>query len=152
MDTIKFKKLDEEAVIPTRAYNTDAGLDLYALDDSEIPPSEISKNFVGVNIGRKKIRTGIAVEIPTGYAGFVKGRSGMAFNSDIVCFEGTIDSSYRDEVGVLLYNFTGRPLLIRKGDRVAQLVITKCELPKPVDANELGFGERGENGFGSSGR
>jgi dUTP pyrophosphatase len=153
MDVLKFKRInDEEGVLPKRNNADDAGLDLYASADVEIPPSEIDKSFVGVTIGRAKIPTSIAVDIPTGYEGTIKGRSGLAFNKDIICFEGTIDAPYRGELGILLYNLTGRPYQIKKGDRIAQLVISKCELPTPEWADELSVGARGEDGFGHSGR
>jgi dUTP pyrophosphatase len=152
MDTIKFKRLDDEAILPTRNENDDAGLDIYALKDVEIPPSEVDKSFVGVKIGRAIIPTGIAVDLVKGRYGKISGRSGMAFNQDIICFEGTIDASYRGEIGVLLYNMTGRPYQVRKGDRVAQFVINKCDLPTPEWSDELSFGARGDNGFGNSGR
>lgn len=154
MDVLKFKRLhdDIEAILPTRNEKDDAGLDLYALEDTEIPPSEIDRNLVGVRIGRARVPTGIAVEIPVGYDGKIRGRSGLAFNNDVICFEGTIDSSYRGELGVLLYNLTGRPYFVKKGDRVAQLVINKCELPDAQWADELSYGARGEGGFGHSGR
>ncbi len=152
MDILKFKKLHDDAVLPTRNNEDDAGLDVYALEDVEIPPSEVDSNFVAVRIGRAIVPTGIAVDIPTGYDGKIKGRSGLAFNHNIICFEGTIDSSYRGELGVLLYNLTGRPYFVRKGDRVAQLVINRCELWKSEWVDELSFGARGECGFGHSGR
>lgn len=152
MEVLKFKRLHEDAILPTRNNEDDAGLDLYAVEDIEIPPSEVDNSFVGVRIGRAKVPTGIAVDIRTGFDGKIKGRSGLAFNKDIICFEGTIDAPYRGELGVLLYNLTGRPYQVRKGDRVAQLVINPCELPKPEWADELSFGIRGEDGFGDSGR
>lgn len=152
MQTLKVKRLHEDAIVPTRNVKTDSGLDLYATEDIEIDASKVSNNFIGVNIGRAKIATGIAVEIEPGYEGKIQGRSGLAFNKDVICFEGTIDSSYRGEIGVLLYNMTSRPYQIRKGDRVAQLVIKKCELPIPVEVSELSDSDRGTDGFGSSGR
>lgn len=152
MDVLKFKRLHDDAILPTRNEDGDAGLDIYALEDVEIPPCEVNKNFVGVRIGRARIPTGIAVEIPMRYEGKVRSRSGLGFNEDIVCFGGTIDSPYRGELGVLLYNFTDRSYFVRKGDRVAQLIINKCELPKSEWSDELSIGSRGDNGFGSSGR
>lgn len=152
MDVLKFKKLHEDAILPTRNKEDDAGLDIYAVEDVEIPPSEIDRNMVGVRIGRARVQTGIAVEIPKRYYGKVTGRSGLAFEDDIICFVGTVDSPYRGEVGVLLYNLTGRPYFVRKGDRVAQLVIERCELPTPEWSDELSVGSRGEDGYGSSGR
>lgn len=152
MNVLKFKRLHEDAILPTRNNEDDAGLDIYALEDIEIPPSEVDKSFVGVRIGQAKVPTGISVEIPKGRYGKISGRSGLAFNEHIISFEGTIDSSYVGELGVLLYNMTGRPYQVRKGDRVAQLVINKCEFPAPEWVDELNSGSRGDNGFGSSGR
>jgi dUTP pyrophosphatase len=154
MDVIKFKRFQDnpDATLPTRNEDDDAGLDIYASEDVEIPSCQIDRNMVGVKIGRSKIPTGITVEIPTGRRGKIVGRSGLAFNHDIICFEGTIDASYRGELGVLLYNMTGRPYFVRKGDRIAQLVITKCDLPKAEWADDLTIGARGTNGFGHSGR
>lgn len=149
---LKFKKLHDDAILPKRNNADDAGLDIYAVEDVEIPPSEIDRNLVGVKIGRAKIPTGIAVEIPTGCYGKTVGRSGLAFKKDIICFEGTIDSPYRGELGILLFNLTGRPYFVRKGDRIAQLVISQCDFPKPIWADELSISDRGEDGFGNSGR
>lgn len=152
MNVLKFKRLREDAILPTRNKEDDAGLDLYAVEDIEIPPSEVDKSFVGVRIGRATISTGVAVEIPKGRDGKIRGRSGLAFNEDIISFEGTIDPSYRGELGVRLYNLTGRPYQVRKGDRIAQLVINRCELPEPEWADDLSFGSRGSDGYGSSGK
>jgi dUTP pyrophosphatase len=152
MSVLKIKRLHDDAILPTRNNEDDAGLDIYALKDVEIPPSEVDKSFVGVRIGRALILTGVIVEITKGRYGKIVGRPGLAFNNDIICFEGTIDSSYRGELCVLLYNLTGRSYFVRKGDRIAQLVIKNCELPKPIWADELSIGSRGEDGLGSSGR
>jgi dUTP pyrophosphatase len=152
MYDLEFNKRHEDAILPKRNNTDDAGLDIYAVEDVEIPPSEIDRNMIGVKIGRARIPTGIAVKIPTGRYGKIVGRSGLAFNDDIICFEGTIDSQYRGELGVLLFNLTGRPYFVRKGDRVAQLVITQCDLPKPAWVDDLGITNRGEDGFGESGR
>lgn len=152
METLNFKRLHEGAILPTRNNDTDAGLDLYASEDVEIDAVKVSNNFIRVNIGSAKIETGIAVEIPKGYFGKVVGRSGLSFNHNILCSEGTIDAPYRGELKVLLYNLSSRPYQIRKGDRIAQLVISKCELPIPVEVNELSDSNRGADGFGDSGR
>ena len=170
MNTIKFKKLHPDAIIPTRANPTDAGLDIYALEDIIIPPTEsvrsatfkkllnnpdkpyVLERYRFIKIGQAKIPTGLAVEIPQGYYGKVASRSGLAFKSGIVAFDGTIDSSYRGEIGVLLYNTTDKPYQVRKGDRIAQLIILPCALLDPVEVFELSESDRGTNGFGSSGR
>lgn len=151
MEILKVKRLNENATIPTRKYRTDAGLDLYASEDIEIESSKVANNFIGVKIGSATILTGIAVQIKEGYSGKIVGRSGLAFDKNILCSEGTIDI-YRGELKVKLYNLAARPYQIRKGDRIAQLVITKCELPTVVEVDELDDSDRGTDGFGSSGR
>lgn len=164
MNQIKFKRVHPDAILPTRANPMDAGLDLYALEDVEIPPTmtgiegRLSRYNNGLlphlptEIGQAKIRTGIAVEIPQGHYGKVSSRSGFAFNHGVFSFDGTVDASYRGEVGVLLYNTTDRAYHVHKGDRVAQLLIIPCAILKPVEANTLSETERGKDGFGSSGR
>lgn len=155
---IRFKKLHPDAIIPTRANPGDAGLDLYAVEDVEIPASMLyttisrTEVFDGVKIGQKRIPTGIAVEIPYGYYGKVSSRSGLAFKSGIFGFDGTVDAGYRSEIGVLLYNTTDRPYHVKKGDRVAQLLIIPCSILEPVEVDELSDSERSTAGFGSSGR
>jgi dUTP pyrophosphatase len=169
MNQLKFKKLHTDAIIPTRANPGDAGVDLYALEDVMIPastvivkpttsydpdvdvmPSFSSESFA--KIGQAKIPTGIAVEIPFGHYGKVSSRSGLAFKQGIFSFDGTVDSPYRGEIGVLLYNTTDKPYHVRKGDRIAQLIVVPCAILDPVEVEELSPAERGENGFGSSGR
>lgn len=152
MSVLMFKKLHPDATLPTRNNDSDAGLDIYAVEDVTIPASEVDSRVVGVNVGRARIQSGLAVDIPWGSYGKIVGRSGMAFIKDIICFEGTIDSSYRGGIDVLLYNMTSRPYYIRKGDRIAQLIVQRCDLSKPTWVNELSHGARGEDGFGKSGR
>lgn len=142
---IRFKKLHRDAIIPTRANPNDAGLDIYALEDVLIHPTIRS-------IGQARIPTGIAVEIPEGYYGKVSSRSGLAFKHGIFSFDGTIDSGYRGEIGVLLYNTTDQRYRIHKGDRIAQLLIIPCAVMDPVEVRELSDSHRGSNGFGSSGK
>ena len=136
-------RLDERAVLPTRAHATDAGLDLHALEPGVLAPGE-----------RASVATGIAVEIPPGRAGLVLPRSGLAARHGIsvVNAPGLIDSDYRGELRVLLLN-TDReqPFEIVAGARIAQLVLVAVELPVPVEVNTLGDSERGAGGFGSSG-
>lgn len=142
---LRFKKLHPDAIIPSRANPGDAGLDLYALEDVVLQPTTR-------DIAQARVRTGIAVEIPEGHYGKVSSRSGLAFNHGIFSFDGTIDSGYRGEIGVLLYNTTDRRFRIRKGDRIAQLLIIPCIIADPVEVEELTESIRGANGFGSSGR
>jgi dUTP pyrophosphatase len=141
--TLKVRRLDAGARLPTRAYPGDAGLDLYALEDVVLGPGE-----------RASVRTGIAVEIPEGQAGLVLPRSGLAAKHGIALVNapGLIDAGYRGEVRVLLLN-TDRtaPFAISGGERIAQLVLVAVETPAVVEVEELALSERGAGGFGSSG-
>jgi dUTP pyrophosphatase len=141
--TLKVRRLDGRARLPTRAYPGDAGLDLYALEDAALDPGE-----------RASVRTGIAVEIPEGEAGLVLPRSGLAARHGIALVNapGLIDAGYRGEVVVLLLN-TDRDsaFTITAGDRIAQLMLVKVQTPEVVEVEELAVSERGAGGFGSSG-
>jgi dUTP pyrophosphatase len=141
--TLKVRRLDARAVLPTRAYAGDAGLDLYALEQRELGPGE-----------RASIGTGISVEIPPGQAGLVLPRSGLAASHGIALVNapGLIDAGYRGEVRVLLLN-TDRtaPFAVAAGDRIAQLVLVKVETPAVEEVDELALSDRGVGGFGSSG-
>jgi dUTP pyrophosphatase len=141
--TLKVRRLDPRAKLPTRAYPGDAGLDLYALEDGVLDPGE-----------RASVHTGIAVEIPEGEAGLVLPRSGLAARHGIALVNapGLIDSGYRGEIVVLLLN-TDRSARFEMaaGDRIAQLVMVKVQTPEVVEVEELAVSERGAGGFGSSG-
>jgi dUTP pyrophosphatase len=140
---LRIARLDERARLPTRAHGGDAGLDLYASEDAVLAPGE-----------RASVPTGIAVEIPPGQAGLVLPRSGLAARHGIsvVNAPGLIDAGYRGEVRVLLLNTDGtQPFQVRAGERIAQLVLVRVELPTPVEVDSLSDSERGEGGFGSSG-
>ena len=141
--SLRVRRVDPRAVLPTRAYDGDAGLDLYALDDGLLAPGE-----------RASVRTGISVEIPEGQAGLVLPRSGLArrHGISVVNAPGLIDAGYRGEVEVLLLN-TDRSssFSIAAGDRIAQLVIVGVQTPQVVEVQELALSERGSGGFGSSG-
>ncbi len=137
-------KLRDDAVLPTRAHDGDAGLDLYACEDAHIGPGE-----------RWSVGTGIALEIPPGHAGLVLPRSGLAREHGIslVNSPGLIDSGYRGEVRVLLLNNDpAETFRVAAGDRIAQLVLAPVALADPVQAETLADSARGEGGFGSSGR
>ena len=159
---VKIKKLTETAKIPTRGSEYAAGYDLYADEDAEIAPGQT-----------KLISTGIAVEIPGGYFGGIYARSGLATKQGLrpANCVGVIDSDYRGPVGVALHNDNpyrvtqiskteaGRPLIsapiqyreIKKGDRIAQLVIQKFEPVTFEEVDELSSTERNAGGFGSTG-
>ena len=137
-------RLDPRAQIPRRAHDGDAGLDLCALEETELAPGE-----------RASIATGLAVEIAAGYAGLVVPRSGLAARHgvSIVNAPGLIDAGYRGEIRVLLLNTDPRErFVIGAGARIAQLVIIAVALPVPVEVEALEASERGAHGFGSSGR
>jgi dUTP pyrophosphatase len=137
-------KLKDNAVLPTRAHEGDAGLDLYACEDAHIGPGE-----------RWGVGTGVAVEIPAGHAGLVLPRSGLARDHGIslVNAPGLIDAGYRGELRVLLLNNDPADIFrIAAGDRIAQLVLVPVAIAAPVEAPELAESARGEGGFGSSGR
>ena len=141
--TLRVRRLDGRAQLPTRAFPGDAGLDLYALEDGVLGPGE-----------RASIRTGIAVEIPDGQAGVVLPRSGLAARQGIAIVNapGLIDSGYRGEIRVLLLNTDrGTPFTFSAGERIAQLLLVRVEAPDVVEVDELAVSERGAGGFGSSG-
>ena len=141
---LRFRRLAAGAKLPTRATSGDAGLDLYASEPARFEPGE-----------RASVGTGVAVEIPDGHAGLVLPRSGWAAKHGIALVNapGLIDSGYRGEVRVLLLN-TDRdePFEVSEGDRIAQLLVVPFASLEPVEADVLGESERGEGGFGSSGR
>jgi deoxyuridine 5'-triphosphate nucleotidohydrolase len=138
--TLKIKKLHDYAIVPTKAYNGDAGYDLYAVEPLYLKPGETG----GVS-------TGIAMELPEGYHAFIWGRSSMGKKGFDV-YGGVIDNSYRGELIVQLHSSRSDYTQINKGDKVAQLIIQK--VPHfPIDVvNQLSDSDRGEKGFGSSGK
>jgi dUTP pyrophosphatase len=141
---LSVRLLSEHARVPTRAHDGDAGLDLRAAEGTTIGPGK-----------RASVGTGVAVEIPPGYAGLVVPRSGIAakYGISLVNAPGLIDSGYRGEIRVLLLN-TDReqPFAIEPGDRIAQLVVTPVVAAEPVEALALSLSARGDGGFGSTGR
>ena len=137
-------KLKEDALLPSRAHEGDAGLDLYACESAHIGPGE-----------RWSVGTGVGVEIPEGHAGLVLPRSGLARDHGIALVNapGLIDSGYRGELRVLLLNTDpAETFRIEPGDRIAQLLLTPIALAEPIEATALSESARGEGGFGSSGR
>jgi len=136
------RRLRDDAVLPTQAYAGDAGLDLAACDRHHVGPGE-----------RAVIPTGLAVEIPEGYGGFVLPRSGLAARHGITLLNapGLIDAGYRGEVQVVFHN-TDRtePFVVEPGMRIAQLVVLPVPGVVPVERDDLAASERGERGFGSS--
>jgi dUTP pyrophosphatase len=138
------RRLREEATLPSRAHEGDAGLDLHAAESATIAPGE-----------RATVATGIAVEIPAGFAGLVLPRSGLAARHGIALVNapGLIDSGYRGEIKVLLLNTDrSEPFEISPGDRIAQLLLSPVAEAEPAEVSELEVSVRGAGGFGSSGR
>ena len=144
MAKIAVKKLDERAVLPKYGSEFAAGADLYALTDGEVTflPGET-----------KFVHTGIALEIPEGYAGFVYARSGLACKSGLAPANkvGVIDADYRGELMVSLYNHSNETCTVVCGDRIAQLVIAPYLTAQFQEADELDDTQRGAGGFGSTG-
>jgi dUTP pyrophosphatase len=139
---LQIQRLHEDAVVPARAYVGDAGLDLAACERVELGPGE-----------RAVVRTGLAVAIPDGYAGFVQPRSGLAARHGITIVNapGLIDSGYRGEVQVVLLNTDGaETFAVEPGMRIAQLVVLAVPELELLETDELPASERGVRGFGSS--
>lgn len=127
--------------LPRRGTAGSAGYDLMAPAPHMLEPGQW-----------KKIPLGIAIEIPPGFVGLMKGRSGLAFNQGIIVYDGTIDSDYRGELSVLLCNTSDRMFSIYVGDRIAQMIFVRAEVVQPEWTQALSQTERGNNGYGSTGR
>jgi dUTP pyrophosphatase len=140
---IAITRVRDGAVLPSRAYPGDAGLDLAACERTELEPG-----------ARAVIGTGLAIAIPDGYAGFIQPRSGLAdrHGISIVNSPGLVDSGYRGELRVILINTDpSRRFVVEPGMRVAQLVILRIPEVEPVETTDLSLTERGTQGHGSSG-
>lgn len=133
-------KLDPGAILPRRAYPTDAGLDLFARE-TQIVPAKESAVF----------DTGVHIELPEGTVGMLKSKSGLNVKHGITC-EGVIDVGYSGSIVVKLFNHGGYDYKVNAGDKISQLVILPILTPTLEVVDELGESERGNNGFGSSGR
>lgn len=137
---IQVKLLTKNSKLPTRNTSTDAGLDLYASETLLIKGREW-----------EAISAGISIAIPDGYYARIAPRSGLAYKHGIDVFAGVVDSGYRGEIKVILYNAGEKNYLVNTGDKIAQLIIEKCHLWDVLAVNELNESDRGERGFGSSG-
>jgi dUTP pyrophosphatase len=146
MNTIvKFKKLNPAAAIPTYGTAQAAGADLYAVMDTPVTINPDETQF---------IHTGIAIEIPEGLVGLVYARSGLACKKGIAPANkvGVIDSDYRGEIMVALHNHSNEPVIIEANERIAQLVLTPFITAEFAEVDELDDTDRGNGGFGSTGR
>jgi len=138
---IKIKRLHKDAKIPTRALKGDVGFDLYSIETTIILPEK-----------HEMIETGIALEMPKGYYCEIHSRSGLR-KKGVFPPVGIIDQNYRGPLGVILYNFSDKALTIHKGDRIAQVIFKQyVEDVKFKEVKKLSSSERGNKGFGSTGR
>lgn len=136
----QFKKLTPDAIIPSYAHPGDAGLDIFSNEDCVINPSE-----------RYLISTGWSLELPQGYVAFIKDKSGIAFKQGMIHMAGVIEYTYRGEYKVLLFNTSKEPYVVKKGDKVAQLVILPVATADIKIVEELSQTQRGDGAFGSTG-
>jgi len=139
---LPIRRLRDDAIVPARAYDGDAGLDLAACERVVLAPGE-----------RATVGTGLAIAIPEGHAGFVQPRSGLAAKSGITIVNtpGLVDSGYRGELKVILLNTDEHEaFVVEPGMRIAQLVVMPVPVVDPVEVDELPESERGVRGFGSS--
>ena len=141
--TLKFKRIHPDAVLPAYAHPSDAGMDIRSVADMTVPAR-----------GRALVPTGLVVLLPPLYEAQVRPRSGLALKHGITVLNtpGTIDSGYRGEIGVILFNSSDVDFQIKKGDRVAQVVIAPVTQPVIEEAQEIDETGRGAGGFGSTGK
>ena len=140
--TVKFRKSDPAAVLPAYAHPDDAGMDVRSVEEATIEPG-----------GRRLVRTGLVMMLPSGYEAQVRPRSGLALKNGVTVLNtpGTIDAGYRGEVGVILANFGTTPFKVEKGAKIAQIVIAPCTRAAIVETAEMDETARGPCGFGSTG-
>ncbi len=140
LDVLRFKKLDDRALLPKRGSALAAGLDVCAIEDVEIGPRQ-----------RGMARTGLAVAIPPGFYGRVAPRSGLAAKNGLDVLAGVIDSDYRGEICCLLYNTSDEVIKLPAGSKICQLILEQIITPDAAWATELDETARGAGGFGSTG-
>lgn len=140
--TVKFRKIDPAATIPSYAHPGDAGMDIRSIEESVIEPG-----------ARKLVHTGLVMILPPGHEAQVRPRSGLALKNGVTVLNapGTIDEGYRGEVGVILANFGSEPFKIEKGSKIAQIVVAPCTRAEIEETVEIDSTERGTGGFGSTG-
>jgi dUTP pyrophosphatase len=140
--TLAFKRIHPDAVLPSYAHESDAGMDVRSVEDIEIPAG-----------GRALVHTGLIMILPPNYEAQVRPRSGLALKNGVTVLNtpGTIDAGYRGEVGVILANFGMETFKISKGDKVAQIVIAPVTRADIVETDIVDVTDRGEGGFGSTG-
>ena len=140
MQTLQIKQLSPNATLPTRTHTTDAGLDIYASED-----------IIVTHTHAVIIPTGIAINIPAGYEGTIRPRSGKSVKTNLRVVLGTIDCGFNGEIGVIAEASDRSNYLVQRGEKIAQLVIQRVELPQLEIVDQFDTqSERGEKGFGSS--
>ena len=137
---LSIQKLNPDAKIPISPYKGDAGMDIFSVEELDIASGE-----------NKAIKTGLRLAIPEGYAGFVWDKSGLALKNQLKTMAGVIDSNYRGEFMVVLFNLGKESYHIQKGSKIAQLIVAPIAAPEIVEEEIPIETERGEGGFGSSG-
>ena len=140
--TVAFRRIHPDAAVPAYAHEGDAGMDLRSVDDVVIPPGR-----------RALVHTGLVMQLPPCAEAQVRPRSGLALKHGVTVLNapGTIDAGYRGEVGVILANFGDSDFEVKKGDRIAQLVVAPVTQPAVVEVDEVSSSDRGDGGFGSTG-
>ena len=137
---IKIKKINPEAIIPHYSHDGDAGMDVYSCEDVLIKPGE-----------RFAVPIGLAIELPPGYVSLIWDKSGIALKQGITTMAGVIEHTYRGEHKILLFNTSNQDYKIKKGDKIAQLLIQPIIIAEIEEAQKLSETSRGDGGFGSTG-
>lgn len=139
---IKIKKLNSDAILPSYAHKGDAGMDVYSCEDCMIYPRD-----------RKAVSTGLSFEIPQGSEIQVRPKSGLVLNHGLTLLNapGTLDSGYRGELKIILFNTSKEVYEVKKGQKIAQIILARYEEAEIEETEELSVTERGEGGFGSTG-
>ena len=140
---VGFKRIHPDATLPAYAHASDAGMDVRSVEDLTIPAGR-----------RALVHTGLVMMLPPDAEAQVRPRSGLALKHGVTVLNtpGTIDSGYRGEVGVILANFGEADFEVRKGDKIAQIVVAPVTRPVVVEADEIDDTDRGAGGFGSTGK
>lgn len=140
-NAVKVRLIDNSAKIPKKSNISDAGFDLSSVEDTIIAPQS-----------RKTVKTGLSLEMPSNMAGLIWPRSGLSVKSGIDVLAGVIDAGYRGEIMVCLYNTSKEIVEIKHGDRIAQIIFQEVPVVTMEVHSTLGSSQRGDNGFGSTGK
>ena len=138
---LKIKKLNSEAKLPTKHHESDAGLDFYCVEEVVVKSGE-----------QAVVKTGVSIEVPFGYTGLIWDKSGISIKHGIKTLGGVIDSGYRGEILIGVINHSKEDYIFEKGNKIAQMLIQKIEDVNIKEVEELSVADRGEKGFGSTGK